>query len=115
MQRFIITTVLAASFAGTALAESPLAGHDTPFVPTATRAQVQAELDAFKRSGVNPWSTTYSLARDFRSTKTRGEVTADYLASREEVQAMTGEDGGSEWLRTAGQPSVTAGRLLASK
>ena len=113
MQRIVITAVLAASFAGAALAESPLAVPVEPFVSVKTRAQVQTELAEYQKPGINPWSTSYNPLKYFRSTKTRTEVTAEYLASRDEVHAFTSEDSGSEWLRVAAQPA-SATRSLAS-
>ena len=114
MRRIIITTLFAAGFAGAALAESPLAVPEAPFVSTATRAQVQAELDAYQRAGVNPWSTSYDLLAHFHSTKTREAVTADYVASRDHVHSMNGEDSGSQSLRIAAR-LAPATRGLASK
>ena len=113
MKRIVITAVFAASFAGAALAESPLAVPVEPFVSLKTRAQVQTELAEYQKPGINPWSTSYNPLKYFRSTKTRPEVTAEYLASRDEVHAFTSEDSGSEWLRVAAQPA-SATRSLAS-
>lgn len=76
-----------------------------PFQSTATRAQVQAELAAFKKSGVNPWSNSYSQVRNFKSSKSRAEVVAEYIASRDRVAAMTREDSGSAYLARNGEPS----------
>ena len=76
----------------------------TPFVSTKARAQVQAELVTFKQSGVNPWSMAYNPLKSFRSSRTRANVTAEYLAARDEVTAFTSEDSGSMHLmRVAGR------------
>jgi hypothetical protein len=103
--------VLAAAFAGSAFAESPNAGvRNENFTGTATRAQVQAELAAYKQAGVNPWSTQYNPLRSFKSTATRADVTAEYLASRAEVAALNSEDSGSAYLaqaRVKGVPPTT--------
>jgi hypothetical protein len=69
-----------------------------PFTSSADRAQVRAELDAYKKSRVNPWSIAYDPLRGFRSSRTRAEVTAEYIAHRDAVAAMTGEDSGSQYL-----------------
>jgi hypothetical protein len=99
--------VLAAAFAGNAFAESPNAGVvDHAFVSSKTRADVQAELAAYKKSGVNPWSIQYNPLRSFQSTATRADVTAEYLASRDEVHALNSEDSGSAYLAQARVPSV---------
>ena len=84
MQRIVITAVLAASFAGAALAESPLAVPVEPFVSSKTRAQVQAELAEYQKPGINPWSTSYNPLKYFRSTKTRagGHCRVPRLARR---------------------------------
>ena len=74
---------------------------------------MQTELAEYQKPGINPWSTSYNPLKYFRSTKTRPEVTAEYLASRDEVHALTGEDSGSAWLRAAAQPA-SAARSLAS-
>lgn len=106
--------VLAAAFAGSAFAESPLAVPEAAFTSTKSRADVLAELQAYKQAGVNPWSTSYNPLRGFRSATTRAAVVADYLASRDEVNALTGEDSGSAYLaqaRTPGlPPSLLAGQ-----
>lgn len=65
---------------------------------TKSRADVQAELVAYKQGGVNPWSIQYNPLKDFRSSKTRAQVTADFIANRDTVAAMTGEDSGSAYL-----------------
>jgi hypothetical protein len=66
-----------------------------------TRADVQAELAQYQKAGVNPWSIRYNQLAGFQSTKTRAEVRAEYLAERNEVAAMNGEDSGSAYLAQA--------------
>ena len=92
--------LLAAAFAGNALAESPNAGGAPAFTSSQSRDAVLAELAAYKRAGVNPWSMSYNPLRSFQSATTRDAVVADYLASRGEVRALTGEDSGSMYLAT---------------
>lgn len=85
-----IFSALASSHAS---AESP--GTDnTPFVSTKSRAQVLAELAAYKGEGVNPWSISYNPVTAFKSVRTREEVQAEYIADRP-LAATTGEDSGS--------------------
>lgn len=103
--------VLAASFAGNAFAEGPIYGNDV-FTGSKSVAEVRAELDAYKKSGVNPWSTSYNPLKGFQSATTREAVTADYLAARNEVRALSGEDSGSSYLaqhRAIGVSSTLAG------
>ena len=103
--------VLAASFAGNAFAEGPIYGNDV-FTGSKSVAQVRAELDAYKKSGVNPWSTSYNPLKGFQSATTREAVTAEYIASRNEVHELSGEDSGSAYLaqhRGATVPSTFAG------
>lgn len=69
-----------------------------PFNGTKSRAKVQAELHQFKQAGVNPWSTSYNQRAGFTSGRSRAEVQAEYLNSRERVSAFTGEDSGSAYL-----------------
>lgn len=89
--------VLAAAFSGAAFAETPTVVTE-PFVSTKTRAEVQADLAAYKKAGVNPWSISYNPLRGFQSATTRDAVVAEYLASRDEVKALGSEDSGSAYL-----------------
>lgn len=63
-----------------------------------TRAQVQSDLAAYKKAGVNPWSTSYNPLASFQGQKTREQVRNEFLASRNAVSALTGEDSGSAFL-----------------
>lgn len=98
MNRKIATAlvVAAAAVAGTAFAETPT--PEPVFHGSATRAQVQADLAAYKQAGVNPWSTSYNPLKGFQSAKTRAQVTAEYVQSRDAVAALNGEDSGSFFL-----------------
>lgn len=95
-----VTTVAAAAIAASlvstsAYAESPTI-DSTPFVSTRTRAEVQAELKT-PFIGGNPWSSRYDMfARS--SALTTEQVRGAYKMSREEVNALTGEDSGSAFL-----------------
>lgn len=109
----ITSLVLAAGFAGQAFAESPLQGN-AAFTGERTRAEVQAELATFKK-GPNPWSTSYNPVRNFQSSTTRAAVTADYIAARDQVSALNGEDSGSAYLAASRRTAVAdtlAGRPL---
>ena len=68
-----------------------------------SRAEVQAELASYKKTGVNPWSISYNPLAKFQSATTRAQVTAAYIADRDQVAALTGEDSGSAFL-TASAP-----------
>lgn len=104
MKPTTVIHVALATAAFAAHAESPLAGVDTrPFVSTKSRAEVQAELQEYKRAGVNPWATSYNHLRNFKSTKTRDEVAAEFAATRNEVSALHGEDSGSSYFAQHGQ------------
>jgi len=95
--------IAAAAVAGNAFADDITIAP--AFVPSATRAQVQAELQQYKQAGVNPWSTSYNPLRGFQSGQTRAQVTADYLRARGEVAAFQGEDSGSFYLAQAHTPA----------
>jgi hypothetical protein len=96
--------LLATAFIASALGYSGSAHSDditiapSPFVSSVSRAEVRAELDAFKTSGINPWATHYDLLRNFKSRKTRAQVTAEYLGERDAIASMNGEDSGSRYL-----------------
>ena len=109
----LAAVVLSAAFAGSAFAETPYNVNDT-FTGTQTRAQVQADLAAYRQAGVNPWSTQYNPLRNFASTTTRQAVTADFLASRAQVNALNGEDSGSAYLAQIHAPTVSSNTLAAN-
>jgi hypothetical protein len=107
--------VAAAAAAGNAFADD-ITVDSTPFVSSASRAEVQDQLAQFKQSGANPWSNQYNPLAKFSSQLTRAEVVAEFIAARDEVAALTGEDSGSAYLarhdgvlvdstRVAGQPN----------
>jgi hypothetical protein len=113
--RFALTSlVLAASFAGSAYAESPLEVTDN-FTSSRSRAEVQAELAAYKKAGVNPWAMSYNPLRSFRSTTTPEAVRAEFLASREQVRELNGEDSGSSYLAQGRLPGVPANTAVAQR
>lgn len=103
---------LAFAAASGAMAETPTVVTDN-FVSTKSRAQVQAELQAYKQAGVNPWSTQYNPLRAFKSDTSRAQVTAAYVAARDEVAALNSEDSGSAYLASA--PRANAGTTLAGQ
>lgn len=106
----LIALTIAAS-AGSSFAES-YSEHNTPFASSASRAAVAAEL-AKPSQGVSPWSNRYNPLAQFRSTRTRAEVVADYVANRDVVNALNGEDSGSTYL--AGGASVPGQARLAGQ
>ncbi|WP_298933376.1 DUF4148 domain-containing protein [uncultured Ramlibacter sp.] len=119
MNRKIATLALIAfAAAGNAFADD-ITVDTTPFNATKTRAQVQAELAQFKK-GPNVWSIQYNPLAKFQSATTRDQVTAAYIADRDQVAALTGEDSGSAWLaanravndstRLAGRAAVNGGQ-----
>ena len=63
-----------AAFASAAARADDITIDPTPFQSARTRAEVQAELVQFKRSGVNPWATSYNQLAQFRSTRARTDV-----------------------------------------
>ena len=97
-KHIVSIALIATAAAGSAFAETPTPEPTRATVSSSvTRAQVQAELAAYKKAGVNPWSTTYNPLRTFQSTLTRDQVTAEYLAARDTVAAVNGEDSGSAY------------------
>jgi hypothetical protein len=106
MNRKIVSVLVMAAAAGFAFAQDPAAFKDN-FVSTMSPEGVQAEFVAFKKSGVNPWSGLYDPLKSFASAKSRAELTADYMAARGEVAALTSEDSGSTWPATAGHQGAS--------
>jgi hypothetical protein len=110
LDRFLVVSVLAVAAAWTDVAFGD--ENLDSFVSTKSREEVRAEWQAFKASGVNPWSAAYNPLASFQSTKTRDEVQAEFLASRKEVEAFTGEDSGSAYLSAT--PPVNASTEAAN-
>jgi hypothetical protein len=107
MNRISVIAIVLATMGGTAAYAGDITVDTTPFVSTRTRAEVQAQL---AQPGPNVWSTSYNQLAQFHPQRTRAEVKAEYLASRPQVQAFTGEDSGSAYLIRA-----RAGRAAATR
>ena len=88
--------VLVAS-AGSVLAED-ITIDNTPFTSAKSRAEVQAELQQFRASRIDPWGQDYDQLASFRSERTRQEVTDEYVGERDTVNAFNGEDSGSMYM-----------------
>jgi hypothetical protein len=114
MKLKIASAVLFTAVAAGAIADELPSAPTEPVVSTKSRAEVQAELFAYKKTGVNPWSTWYNQLAGFKSNTSRQEVVAEYLASRDEVAALNSEDSGSAYLAQVAQRTRTsAGPILA--
>lgn len=112
--------IAAASFAASAAVQEATPGPDQAPASSLSRSEVQSQLAAFKAAGANPWSSNYNPNARFQPRLTRAQVTAEYLASRNEVAALTSEDSGSAYLtrvaarrhrvdeNLAGQPTNSA-------
>jgi hypothetical protein len=106
MNRSIATAlaIAAAAVASNGFADD-ITIDTTPFTSTKTRAEVLAEL---KKPGPNYWSTQYNMFRDVKRDTNSSEVRNEYIASRREVSALTGEDSGSVYLNGfKGSPGTT--------
>lgn len=122
MQRISLALAAAALSVGAiaAHAETPdLSGQYAVTAGHLSTAQVQSELAQYKKAGVNPWSTSYNPLQSFHGQKTRAQVEGEFVANRQAVQALTGEDSGSAYLAArqgttaatsqfAGQPATDA-------
>jgi hypothetical protein len=118
MNRYLIASVLAIAAAATSVAfADDITVDPNPFASTLTRGEVNAQLQQYRTAGVNPWATSYNQLGAFKSSRTRAEVTAEFLQARDEVAALNGEDSGASWLaaqaRHAAPPVVVGGMLLA--
>lgn len=103
-RKFALAFVVAAAAAGNAFADD-ITVETNPFVSTLTRAEVQAQLSQRSAATNNPASIQYNPLANFTSTLSREQVVADYIANRDRVAAMTGQDSGSVYL--ASQPHVS--------
>ncbi|HXE48270.1 MAG TPA: DUF4148 domain-containing protein [Ramlibacter sp.] len=111
-RNFALIAVFAAAATTSAFADD-ITIDPTPFVSTRARAEVQAELAQYKQEGVNPWSISYNPLKYFHSEKSREQVQQEFVASRDAVKAMTGEDSGSAYL--AAHRGQETGTSLASR
>lgn len=104
-----LALVIAAAAAAPAFAEGDGNYQPDPFVSTRTRAEVMAELQEARKSRIDPYADEYNPVHHMRSERTREEVTREYLASRDMVSALNGEDSGSVYFarRDSGQPAAT--------
>lgn len=72
------------------------------FKGTLSRAEVRAELMADRSAFVaSNEQSTQPKVQPMQSGYTRAQARADYIASRDEVRALTGEDSGSTWMAHA--------------
>jgi hypothetical protein len=108
----ILAIAAFAALAGTAARADDITVDSQQFQSAKSRAEVQAELAQYQKAGVNPWSTRYNPLAGFQSTKSRAQVQAEYVAERNQVAALTGEDSGSAYL-TQVAASRTVGTTLA--
>jgi len=108
-------TLAAAVMTGNALAQGPIEGA-TPFTSAASRADVRADLMS-QRSQVSDArgelaAVQAGAAQQTASGYSRAQARADYIAARDEVRAMTAEDGGSSHIArasTRSAPTLVAG------
>jgi len=102
---YALALVLAAAAAGNVRADD-ITIDPHPFVASASRAEVMADLQQFRHSGVNPWADDYNQLAQEHGMKTRAEVKAEFLADRDQSAALCSEDSGSSYLaRVAGARS----------
>ena len=97
MDRKIALALVIAAAAGSAFADDPTPQPE-PFTSVKTRAEVLAELRDARQSGIDPWADAYDPLLHMRCERTREEVTLEYLATRDRVSALNGEDSGSVYL-----------------
>jgi hypothetical protein len=111
-RNFALAALFAIAASGNASADD-ITIDTTPFVSSRSRAEVQAELTQFMKSGPSPWSIQYNPLASFKSTLSSEQVTAAYLASRSAVAAFNGEDSGSFYLAAKG--AQEAGATVAGR
>jgi len=85
----------------------------TPFVSTASRAEVRAGTIKSPRTDTySEWGSQYNEQRPFKSAQTSAEARAEYLRNRDSVHELTAEDSGSNYLlmgRKARSPQSVMG------
>ncbi|MEO8652836.1 MAG: hypothetical protein ABI409_01800 [Ramlibacter sp.] len=79
----------------------------TLFVSTRSRTEVKAELmgqRATVTAAGSEWTLQHNEVPHLTSGYTTQQARADFIASRREVSALTGEDSGSMYLARMGKP-----------
>ena len=102
-RNFAIALVLATAAAGNAFADD-ITVEATPFVSSMSRAEVQAQVQQARASGVDVWADSYDQLATFHSERSRADATAEYIAERDSVMAFNGEDSGSVRLARGDLP-----------
>jgi hypothetical protein len=95
-----------------AFAAGDITVDPTPFVSTATREQVRADLmGAAQFARDTEWVQQGNAAAPFKSSVAPRELREQYKASRDEVSALTREDSGAMYLKraAAGNPTAVMG------
>ncbi|HWP10371.1 MAG TPA: hypothetical protein VNN06_01010 [Ramlibacter sp.] len=101
-----IVSTAAAAFAFAAMASGNAYADDitvdnTPFVSTRTRAEVQAEVMGQAeqlRMANSEWSTQLNQPSRPQGGLTSAQAKAEYIAARNQVNALNSEDSGSSYL-----------------
>lgn len=81
---------------------------DSPWTSTASRAEVRAQL--MKSGSITEWTMQFNESR-VKTDYARGQARAEYLAARDEVRALNGEDSGSAYL---GKTPVNARAIMGA-
>lgn len=111
-----ITTTAVAAIATAAIASGSAFADDitienTPFVSSMSRDEVNAQLKAPYARG-NPWSSQYNMFSTTSAT-TSEQVRSAYKMSRDEVNALNGEDSGSAYfIKSAGSRNANAAATM---
>ena len=90
----------AALMTGSARAEGPI-GDNSSFTSSRTRAEVKAELMRDRHqvtSAGSEWAMQRGEPLQAANGYTRAQAQAEYIAARDEVRAMTSDDGGSSYI-----------------
>ena len=111
-RNFALVLFVACAASGPALADD-ITVDPHPFVSTLSRAEVMEDLRQYRQSGVNPWADDYNQLAHARSSRSREEVTAEFMESRGMVSAFTGEDSGSGYLASNAGRARTASMEMA--
>ena len=115
-QLLVIASLAAASVGAFAQSQSQEGSYLPDQAQSAlTTAQVRADLDAYRKAGVNPDSMSFDQLAGFQSTRNRADVRAEFLGSRDQVNALTGEDSGSAYLTQLAARQQDAGTNLAGQ
>jgi hypothetical protein len=82
---------------------------------TSATVQAQSYLPSSRHAGVSPRSVSHKQIAQIQLSRRRSDVRREFIASRDQVAALTGEDSGSSYLtRVSARQSAAHGKMATN-